>query len=157
MLARAGDRMHIVCSLPYGSEENPPPVRALVVSKIDFKPSGDDHSFITLELDESVSRGFIVDAFKKLKLQPLSLYTKSGGGHRGNSLHLIEINSFIDDESPVLEKIRAAFGEYCSYCVALGGYPAVPVYKKRKAQKNEAIPAAPKRKKREAKKKTARA
>lgn len=156
MLSSEGERMRIICRLPYGSDESRPATRALVISKMDFKESGEDSSFITLELDPTVSRAFIVETFNKLGLSPLGLYTSRGALRNGFTLHLVEIGSFVDDESPVLAKIREAFGASCAYCVALGGYPAVPVYKKLSIQNTSQIPVAPTKKK-GSKKKTAKA
>jgi len=150
------DSMRIVCALPYGRGEDESVSahnRALVVSKIDFKSSGDDHSFIALELDPSVSRARIFDVLKDLGLEPLSLHTKSDAQQgSSSSLHLIEVGMFIDTEDEKLISIQNKFGDECIRCLALGGYPALPVFKTI-GQKQE-MPAPPPRKQEKRKKKT---
>lgn len=129
LAAQDRDPMRIVCCLPYGSEhENMQGrTRALVVSKLDFKNSGDDRSFIALELAPGVSRSKIVEVLKKIDIEVLSLYTKQGPN---SALHLVEIKKFIESEDPLLKKISDAFETNALRCVSMGGYPAPPVFKK---------------------------
>ncbi|GJL84588.1 MAG: chorismate mutase [Micavibrio sp.] len=127
-----GGQMRIVCALPYGKGEGENVTsheRALVVSKIDFKSSGDDHSFIALELDPTVSRARIFDVLKDLKLEPLGLHTQSDAEQGIPSIHLVEVGTFIGDDDSKLIDIKVQFGESCLRCIALGGYPALPVFK----------------------------
>lgn len=140
LMGQENDPMRIALCLPYGSEnENMQgQTRALVVSKIDFKSSGDDRSFVALELTSDVSRGKIVDVLKKIDLEVLSLHTKASPN---SSLHLLELKSFIaSDDVESLKKIQDAFDSNCLRCVSMGGYPAPPVFKK----KTQSATAAPK-------------
>jgi chorismate mutase/prephenate dehydratase len=127
------EKMRIVCALPYGTIDGEilsNDDRALVVSKVDYMPSGADHSFLALEVDHSVSRTRIVDMLKNLNLEPLSLRTKSS---KVKSLHFIEVNNFIACDIPVLTQIVENLEGLDARCVSLGGYPVPPVYKKQKA------------------------
>ncbi len=148
-----GGQMRIVCALPYGQGEGENVTtheRALVVSKIDFKSSDDDHSFIALELDPTVSRARIFDVLKALKLEPLGLHTQSDAEQGVPSLHLVEVGMFVGDDDGKLAEVKDQFGESCLRCIALGGYPALPVFKTIKQTQEH--PAAPKK---QEKKKTA--
>jgi hypothetical protein len=52
--------------------------RALVISKTDFAPSGEDHSFIALEIDGAVSRAKIQEIFKAADLELTAINTLGG-------------------------------------------------------------------------------
>ncbi|HBR70084.1 MAG TPA: chorismate mutase [Rhodospirillaceae bacterium] len=132
MLNTEGGQMRVVCALPYGRGEDENASargRALVVSKVDFNSSGDDRSFIALELDPSVSRGRISDVLKGIGLETLGLNTQSGAKQGVPSLHLAEVSDFVAEDDARLEEIKAKFGDLCLRAVALGGYPALPVFK----------------------------
>ena len=132
------EKMRIVCALPYGSVDGEIASnddRALVVSKVDFMPSGHDHSFIALEVDHSVSRTRIMDVLKKLKIETLGLMSKTS---KTKSLHLVEVNHYIDCDSPVLTQIVEKLEGLDARCVSLGGYPVPPVYKKQKVSSTKA-------------------
>ncbi len=141
--------MRVVCALPYGCYEGETigtHDKALVVSKIDFKESGDDYSFIALELAPDISRGRIVDVLTSLGLEPVSLHSKSDAGQDVPSLHLVEVAAFVDGDDTRLKDIQERFEGGCHRCFSLGGYPALPIFKnfKRKDKHNE-LPVAPKK------------
>lgn len=125
-------RMRIVCALPYGvpeEQKNSIQDRALVLSKTDFAASGEDHSFLALEIDPSVSRARILDVFKSLDLELLTLNTRSGSETGGQSQHFIEVNDYIAEQDPRIEKLIQKFEGQNARCVALGGYPVTPILK----------------------------
>lgn len=124
-------RMRVVTALPYGSSAalNTIRDRALVVSKTDFGPSGDDRSFIALEIDTSVSRARIVDMFKSVDLEALSINTVVGGGAGGRNLHLVEAAGYIAEKDGQLPRLEEKFTGNNARCVAIGGYPVPPVFK----------------------------
>ena len=126
------EKMRIVCALPYGSLEGnivSSEDKALVVSRVDFLSSENDHSFIGLDADQSVSRARVVDVLKKLDIEALSILTKTS---KANSLHMIEVSDFIAEGDPRLQAIAQKFEGLDVRCIALGGYPVPPVYKKPK-------------------------
>jgi hypothetical protein len=128
------DRMRIVSALPYGTtvkQFNTIQDRALIVSKTDFAPSGEDHSFLALEVAPSVSRARIVDVFKSVGLELLTLNTRTGAGTGGKSLHFIEVNNYVSEKDSQLGLIDEKFADSGARCVALGGYPVPPVYKEK--------------------------
>ncbi len=123
----------IVCALPYGSTEGEPysslSMRGLVISKIDFKDSSLDHSFILAELVPSISRGGLFDALQKVGFEPLSIHTKSGTETGAKSLHLIELAGYVEAEDQKLNDLATAFEDTQGYFKAVGGYPVPPEYK----------------------------
>lgn len=123
------EKMRVVCALPYGSENKDfisVKDKALVISKIAFLPSGEDHSFIGLETDSSVSKARIHDALMKFKMNPLGIYTKSGLKKGEPSLHFIVVNDFIDARDERLAQLCESFSEFKTICKAMGGYPVPP-------------------------------
>jgi chorismate mutase / prephenate dehydratase len=128
------DNMRIVAALPYGVPENRVGTmaeRALIVSKTDFAASGEDHSFLALELDSTVSRARIVDVFKAVDLKLLTLNTRPVGGR---SLHFIEVDDYVDGKDKRLTEAQEKFNGANARFVALGGYPIPPVFKTFKAE-----------------------
>jgi chorismate mutase len=128
-------RMRIVSALPYGTGErqfNTIQDRALVVSRTDFAPSGEDHSFLALEIAPSVSRARIVDVFKSAGLELLTLNTRQGEGIGGKNLHFIEVNNYVAEDDSQRALIEERFSDAEGRCVALGGYPVPPVFKNSK-------------------------
>lgn len=122
--------MRIVARLPFGDRmatNITPDHQALVVAKIKFSPSGDDRSFLALELDHHISRTRILDRAREAGMPPRSLYSlpvKSGT----TTLHLLEVEGYVgpedDKASALLESLEYPEGR----CVCLGGYPTPPVY-----------------------------
>lgn len=123
------NKMRIVCALPYGQEKGkniPSQDKALVVSRIDFSPSGEDRSFIALDLKQPVSRTRIADVMKGAGLAALGQNTERCPSAKGRSLQLIEVDDYIAEDDPRLVKIAAALEG--ARCLVLGGYPVPPVY-----------------------------
>ncbi len=131
MVSQKNDKMRIVCALPYGMPDNQVGTmaeRALVVSKTDFLPSGEDHSFLALEIDPTVSRARIMDVFKSAGLKLLTLNTLNGASG-GKNLHFIEVDDYIADNDKQLARVEEKFNGQGARCVSLGGYPLPPVFK----------------------------
>lgn len=131
------DRMRIVCALPYGSKETQITAirdRALIISKTDFAPSGEDHSFIALEVDGAVSRAKIQEIFKAADLELTAINTMGGVPVGGRSTHLIEVNDYISEKDTQLERVAEKFTGQNARCTSLGGYPLPPVFKATKTE-----------------------
>lgn len=138
--------IEIVCALPYGvpkgrtlSWED----RALIVTKSKFMPSGEDHSFVALELDQDISRGRIVDAMQSLGFEPLSLFTKIRYQGQPMNVHLVELNDYITQGDARLVELQGKFGEQEVRCMALGGYPVPPVFDATVQEKGIVAPPVP--------------
>ncbi len=131
LMSETGDYpMRIMARLPFGDRSKTnitPDHQALVVGKIKFEPSGDDRSFLALDLDHSISRTRIVDRSTELGLTPRSLYSMRAKDN-GNTLHLLEVDGYVaqNDEklTALLENLECPQGR----CLCLGGYPTPPVY-----------------------------
>lgn len=125
------NEIKIVCAFPYGTVEGSPEDlenKALVISKINFDSSGEDHSFVALEVDRSVSRGRIVDVLKELAFEPLSVTSITNADDEGHSLHLIEVDDYLSDDDPRLEEFSQKFDSFQARVKALGGYPVPPEF-----------------------------
>jgi len=129
--------------LPHGDDpevENPP-YKALVVSKGGFDTSDDDHSFIYIDCDPTISRGRIVEAFEEFDLKPAAITSKPDGGETRK--HLVEVETYVNDENDVLEQVREKLSDPNLIIHCVGGYPVPPIYKKTIQSQEDAFPNAP--------------
>jgi chorismate mutase-like protein len=126
-----GDQtMRIMARLPLGDRSRAganPENRALVVAKVRYDTSGEDRSFIALQVDHSISRTRVVDRAKALGMTARSLYTIDAKDGR-NTLHLIEVESYVAADDERLDQLLAALECAEGVCVCVGGYPIPPVY-----------------------------
>jgi len=126
---RGDNKIRIVCALPYGAESDnflSMNSKAMIISKIEFLESGEDHSCIVIETDSSISRAKIVEELEKLKLKPLGAFTKSGLENDSRSLHMVIIDGYLYEDNEKLKDIENMFEDVETKCVALGGYPVPP-------------------------------
>jgi chorismate mutase/prephenate dehydratase len=132
LLEQGENPMRIVGALPYGCEEKDKSTaqsRALILSKSEFMESGEDHSFVAVSVEPSVSRGRIFDVLNEMGAQPLSIHTKVSDGAGQPSIHLVEVNVFMEEGDERLKKLEEKFEEYQARCILVGGYPVPPTYK----------------------------
>lgn len=148
VLSDQPDAMNITMALPFGAENEGGYAqlahKAVAVSRLEFLPSGDDNSFLFLELPERISRTAILkvfDTYESFK-SPLSLCTYERLSN-GNHIHLVEVQGYIGASDPILEKIRQDFvaelgntqsGESRVVCKSLGGYPNPLTFVEKKAE-----------------------
>ncbi len=133
------EKIRIVCALPYGSSEGESQSwedRALVVAKAECFSSGEDRSFLMMEMDHSTSRARVVEALKELDFEPLGAYTKSCAESGTPSAHLIEVAGYVAEDDERLKKLEDKFAEQEAICRVVGGYPLPPVYQKSEAEIN---------------------
>lgn len=122
--------MRIFARLPLGDLNDKglnPEYRALVVAKLKPETSGDDRSFVGLELDATVSRARIVEKFQALDMKVLGIHS-CAATRPDHKLHIIEIDTFIDNEDSRLTSCLESFQDPEARCVCLGGYPVPPIY-----------------------------
>lgn len=135
--------LNISVRLPHGDDpdiENPP-YKALVVSKSGFDTSDDDHSFIYLECDPTISRGRIVERFEEFGLNPVGVTSKPDNGETRK--HLIEVKGYVNNEDNALDNIREKLSDSPLILQCVGGYPVPPIYKKTIHVEGESFPNAP--------------
>lgn len=127
--------LRVMVRLPYGEVEagqGHPEHRALVIAKLDFLSSDKDHSFLLVDLDQTVSRARVVDKMNSVGLTAISIYSRRTREQQDRSLHLVEVDSLVTNGDPrlaqVLEKLESPDGK----CLALGGYPVLPVLRDEK-------------------------
>ncbi len=125
-------KMYVVCALPYGSKQSVDMIaqKSLVVAKIDYANSGQDRSFIIIEFENDVSRARVQDVFKEQGLELLSISSKDPQTTDGKSVHLVEVDDFIEEDDERLGKIEEAFEDSAARCTLIGGYPVPPVFPK---------------------------
>lgn len=122
--------MRIIARLPFGDRTATnvtPDHQALVVAKIKFEPSGDDRSFLALELDHHVSRTRILDRSREAGMIARSIYSlpAKGGTH---TLHLLEVEGYVSQQDDKINQLLETLESPDGRCVCVGGYPTPPVY-----------------------------
>lgn len=134
LMDESGDHgMRVVARLPLGDRvrgEYNPEHRALVVARLRYEASGQDRSFLGLELEESVSKTRVVDRAKMQGLSANSLYT-CPASRPGRKIHLLEVEGYIGPADAIIETLFRSFEDPDARCVCLGGYPVPPVYEDR--------------------------
>lgn len=126
---QSGERLSIICALPYGKNQSPESDvfdRAVVVSKIEFMPSGQDNSFIGLELKSDVSRAWLSETVQKTGLDLLHIYSGSVPHNPDSMLYLLEVSGFVDEETESFQALKDSISDFSYYCRPIGGYPVVP-------------------------------
>lgn len=123
--------IRIVTALPYGSSK---PIdecyqKAVVVGRIDFMESGNDHSFLAIDVPQPLSRAKIIDTCRASGLQAVSIISKVDAGLNITS-HLVEVASFVDANSTQINAINDMLEPLQGRCVSIGGYPIPPVFRK---------------------------
>ncbi len=132
----------IVCALPFGYAENDTlENRALVAARINFDSSGEDHSFIGIEADHSVSRGRIVDVFKAIELDVMGIQSRRVPDNQASTLHLVEVNDYISADDERLNTFAEKFEEGHVDYRLLGGYAVSPTYKSLQKKQTDILPA----------------
>ncbi len=128
-LANPEHDIRIVCAMPYGltkEQSNGARDRAVVISKTDYAPSGDDRTFIAIIIPRDVSRAKVIDVFKEAKLNVLGINTRGKPGASGDGMHLLEVEGYLTQSDERLKKIAEKFSDKI---FVVGGYPVPPVYK----------------------------
>ncbi len=124
--------MRVVCAMPYGIEKEQSSTthnRALVISKTDYAPSGEDCSFIVIKIAPDVSRTKLIDVFKDLDLKVMGIATRKMTVAGDDSMHLVEVNDYLPADDERLKKFAEKFEGQNIKTAVIGGYPVPPVYK----------------------------
>lgn len=138
--------LSIIVRLPHGDDPHNknPDYRALVVARTGFDSSDEDHSFIYIECDPSMSRGKLVSMAEQNSLRPVSLSSKRITNDCPRRKHLLEVDGYWQDQSPEIVNLRSMFDDE-TIIACIGGYPVPPIYTKTILPQTEAIPNAPKK------------
>ncbi len=130
----ANTDIHIMQRLPYGDKENfsygnhP----ALVLAKVGFGTSDDDHSFLAIQLDHNISRARILDKIKAAGLDAIGLYSRRDRAMPSKAWHMVEVSSYVALDDARLKELPAMLGDAEGRCLCLGGYPSPLTYDSKK-------------------------
>ncbi|MDR3536019.1 MAG: chorismate mutase [Acetobacteraceae bacterium] len=122
-LLRLDQRLYINARLPFWTPrpDGAPNAQALVVASTPPDASGEDRSFLALELDADVSRARIASELGNAGLPPEAIVVSREAGTTEAQV-LVEVAGALGEDDPRL----AALGRVLRRPVVLGGY-AVPV------------------------------
>ncbi|NCC21467.1 MAG: chorismate mutase [Alphaproteobacteria bacterium] len=131
-LASGGDRpMRIVVRLPYGDVRTESPdteSMALIVARITYDETGDDQSFVALEISQSISRGRVVEQANKAGFTPVSMYSRKCPNHSMPSLHLLVVDGYVAPDDARLRTLLDKLEDRDGRATCIGGYPRPPLY-----------------------------
>ncbi len=116
-------KLSIICSLPYGNMTGN---KMLVVSKIEFMPSGDDVSFVGITLSSEISRASMMDFAKASGLSINNVFSGSKNEIDDTRIYLLEAEGFIENDADSISALKESLGDQCLYCQSMGGYPVIP-------------------------------
>lgn len=121
----------IVAALPFGHEQEFHTLnhRAVIVGRMEFNPSGDDHSFIGITTSSPLSRAKIIDLLQEQNLE--AKFITSQQSNHGTSQHYIaEVASYVTQDDDEIKNINIRLSEEQGKAYALGGYPVPPILRK---------------------------
>ncbi|MCA8931087.1 MAG: chorismate mutase [Rhodospirillaceae bacterium] len=121
------DRLpQIVARLPFVADARSTDVQTLAIARVASEPTGDDHSFLVLELQETISRSRLMQTLTAEGFKPVAFWTYSDDAHGEVIQHLVEVEGFLDRHDPRLATTKQAFGEALQRIFYLGGF-AMPI------------------------------
>jgi len=100
-------------------------VDGLAIAVLPLEPTGDDRTFLGLELAENISRGRLKDLLDACGLVSQQLRTFHLPGSAG-AVHLVEADGFVAADDPRLESLSQRLGDALVRAQPLGAY-AVPI------------------------------
>jgi chorismate mutase / prephenate dehydratase len=117
-------RLNIVAALPFLSATPP---QALAIGITATEPSGEDHTFLALEIMTPLSRARLKGALEKAGLPILAFYLNHGGQDGGETgWQMVEIADWVDMSDARLTHLATAIGPALDRVMVLGHY-AVPI------------------------------
>lgn len=127
LISQGSARPRIIGRLPFSGRGTVGSrgLEALMLSTVLPEETGQDGSYITLEVEADSSRGALVRLLQKQDLEPRFLaYARAAAG--GDSLPrrvLVEVAGFVSENDPRLAALQAEPGSPVGAPLALGAYP----------------------------------
>ncbi len=118
---------NVVARLPFlvpaeGGEEQV----ALALATIPHEPTGEDHTLITIELEEAISRSRLKETLEGCRLPPSAFWSAVGQADASRMFQLVEIDDFVGDADERLQDLTAKLGPACLRAKPIGGF-ALPI------------------------------
>jgi chorismate mutase / prephenate dehydratase len=112
----------IIARLPFAGRGNArgENVDALVVGQAEFDSTGDDRSFLALEIDGDLSRARLIGALKEAGLAVTLITAHSASG--ASAWNLVEIDDLVTADDARLKKALTPLAERVTRVVHLGAY-----------------------------------
>lgn len=127
LLSRDPRTPKIVERLPFlprqGGEGQSGWTGALAVAQARPEPTGDDHSFLAIDLAEDASRGRIKDLMEASGLPTVAFWSHDRRAEGDAAVLLVEVADFVDDDDPRLGTLAEKLGAIGRRVLALGSYP----------------------------------
>ncbi len=116
LLRSGADAPRIIARLPFSGRSQEASGEALAISLIEPEPSGDDSSFLVVELSEPVSRGSLKGLLENAGLEVVALQGDAGR----QELQLLEVSGFVTEGHPSLARLRDGGDSRILQCWSIG-------------------------------------
>ena len=116
----------IVARLPFVVSATGDDVRAIALAQVPVEPTGEDHSFLVLELRETISRSRLMETLSAGGLTPIACSTHPPTEDTAVSQHLVEVDGFVEANDPRIAAVCEALGDAVQRAVCLGSF-AMPI------------------------------
>lgn len=123
LLSTDGNAPHVIARLPFGARGNARPngADALAIGRGSEQATGQDRTFFATENAPDISRGRIVSTLSGLGLSCTFIALCE---HADSINTLIEIDGFVPDDDPRLDRFRTEIGKSLYRLLRLGSYAA---------------------------------
>lgn len=115
----------IVARLPFTDPTAQDDRIALAIGLMPHERTGEDHTFIAMELTEHFSRSYMRDILIDLDLEPVGYWTVPVPVSQP-SLHLFQVDDFIEAGDPRLDRLTERLGDSALRILPIGGF-ATPI------------------------------
>ncbi len=117
----------IVARLPVLEPDDPPYGQiCLAIARMDHEDTGNDHTFVGLELPEAISRSRLREALVDSELPPTAFWNAIPNGAGDGILQLVEIGGYVGRLDPRLAAVAERLGDAAVKAQSIGGF-AVPI------------------------------
>lgn len=118
----------IIARLPFASVNRGEETRALALAQVPHESTGDDHTMVSIELAEPVSRSRLRDALDDCSLSPVAFWSCVPNVNDGDQVppHLVEVADFVADDDVRLGRLLEWLGDSGRRAVPIGGF-AMPL------------------------------
>lgn len=118
----------VIARLPFASLGRGEETRALALAQVPHESTGDDHTMVSIELAEPVSRSRLREALDHCGLSPMAFWSCVPNANDGDEVppHLVEVADFVAADDPRLNRLLDWLGDSGRRTLPIGGF-AMPL------------------------------
>lgn len=125
LVTHAGAAPRIIGKLPFFPATSGPAVRAeaMVVGHLDWRPSGDDQTFVAVSAARRTSVREILRWSKASGLPARAVAAGAADPRNGRRLHLLQISDYVGATDDRLDGLKQRAGQAVTRVIVIGGFP----------------------------------